>query len=84
MALQSDVPLAPAWVGSGNRVVGYQCAIKRYFDARGGRLDFEGIPLTCRLGSHYGNYQGVLPDLFRKGQGVVAEGAICPRGSRMP
>src|SRR5262249_4603106 len=52
MALQSDVPLAPARVGSGNRVVGHQFAIERYFDARGGRLDFEGIPLTCRLGSH--------------------------------
>src|SRR5262249_55739100 len=48
MALQSDVPLAPTRVGSGNRVVGHQYAIERYFDARGGRLDFEGISLDCR------------------------------------
>jgi cytochrome c-type biogenesis protein CcmE len=27
------------------------------------------------------NYQGVLPDLFREGQGVVAEGALDPGGS---
>ena len=27
------------------------------------------------------NYQGVLPDLFREGQGVVAEGALAPNGS---
>lgn len=26
------------------------------------------------------NYQGVLPDLFREGQGVVAEGALDARG----
>jgi cytochrome c-type biogenesis protein CcmE len=27
------------------------------------------------------NYQGVLPDLFREGQGVVAEGALDPGGA---
>jgi cytochrome c-type biogenesis protein CcmE len=27
------------------------------------------------------NFQGVLPDLFREGQGVVAEGALDPSGS---
>ena len=27
------------------------------------------------------NYQGVLPDLFREGQGVVAEGALDPSGT---
>jgi cytochrome c-type biogenesis protein CcmE len=27
------------------------------------------------------NYQGVLPDLFREGQGVVAEGALEPGGT---
>ena len=27
------------------------------------------------------NYQGVLPDLFREGQGVVAEGALDPAGT---
>jgi len=27
------------------------------------------------------NYQGVLPDLFREGQGVVAEGALDPGGT---
>ena len=27
------------------------------------------------------NYQGVLPDLFREGQGVVAEGQIDPGGT---
>ena len=27
------------------------------------------------------NYQGVLPDLFREGQGVVAEGALDPNGT---
>jgi cytochrome c-type biogenesis protein CcmE len=26
-------------------------------------------------------YQGILPDLFREGQGVVAEGVIAPDGS---
>jgi cytochrome c-type biogenesis protein CcmE len=27
------------------------------------------------------NYQGILPDLFREGQGVIAEGAIQPNGA---
>jgi cytochrome c-type biogenesis protein CcmE len=27
------------------------------------------------------NYQGVLPDLFREGQGVIAEGALQPGGT---
>jgi cytochrome c-type biogenesis protein CcmE len=27
------------------------------------------------------NYQGILPDLFREGQGVIAEGAIQPDGA---
>lgn len=27
------------------------------------------------------NYRGVLPDLFREGQGVIAEGALDPGGS---
>jgi cytochrome c-type biogenesis protein CcmE len=27
------------------------------------------------------NYQGALPDLFREGQGVVAEGALDPEGT---
>ena len=27
------------------------------------------------------NYQGVLPDLFREGQGVIAEGMLQPGGS---
>ena len=26
------------------------------------------------------SYQGILPDLFREGQGVVAEGALTPEG----
>src|SRR5215475_535712 len=52
MALQADVPFAPARIASGNRVVGHQYAIERYFDARGGRLDCEGIPLSYRLGSY--------------------------------
>ena len=26
------------------------------------------------------NYQGILPDLFREGQGVVAEGVLDPSG----
>lgn len=27
------------------------------------------------------HYQGILPDLFREGQGVVAEGSLAPDGS---
>ena len=27
------------------------------------------------------NYQGILPDLFREGQGVIAEGALEPGGT---
>jgi cytochrome c-type biogenesis protein CcmE len=27
------------------------------------------------------NYQGILPDLFREGQGVIAEGLLEPNGS---
>jgi cytochrome c-type biogenesis protein CcmE len=27
------------------------------------------------------SYQGILPDLFREGQGVIAEGAIQPNGA---
>jgi len=27
------------------------------------------------------NYQGILPGLFREGQGVVAEGALDPGGT---
>jgi cytochrome c-type biogenesis protein CcmE len=27
------------------------------------------------------NYQGILPDLFREGQGVIAEGALQPNGA---
>ena len=27
------------------------------------------------------NYQGILPDLFREGQGVIAEGALEPSGA---
>jgi cytochrome c-type biogenesis protein CcmE len=27
------------------------------------------------------NYQGILPDLFREGQGVIAEGALEPGGA---
>src|SRR5215468_7341413 len=37
-----------------------------------GGLVKNGIPV---------NYQGVLPDLFREGQGVVAEGALDPGGT---
>ena len=29
------------------------------------------------------SYQGVLPDLFREGQGVVAEGALDPIGAKI-
>lgn len=44
----------------------------------GGRVDF-----AVTDGAHAVSvaFQGILPDLFREGQGVVAEGVITPDGS---
>lgn len=37
--------------------------------------------VTDRVKSLTARYKGVLPDLFREGQGVVAQGALQPDGS---
>jgi cytochrome c-type biogenesis protein CcmE len=49
-------------VKSGSLVRGNNLAVR--FEVTDGK---NGIPV---------NYQGVLPDLFREGQGVIAEGAL--------
>ena len=64
--------------------------------APGSRIRLGGLvkPGTLQRGDHLAvrfevtdgkeaiavNYQGILPDLFREGQGVIAEGAIQPNG----
>jgi cytochrome c-type biogenesis protein CcmE len=54
-------------VKPGSVVRGQQLAIR--FEVTDGKSD---IPVS---------YQGLLPDLFREGQGVVAEGTLEPGGS---
>jgi cytochrome c-type biogenesis protein CcmE len=65
--------------------------------APGSRIRLGGLvkPGTLQRGDHLAvrfevtdgkeaiavNYQGILPDLFREGQGVIAEGAIQPNGA---
>jgi len=49
------------------------------------RHDAEGLGLTFVLTDHAGadfsvRYVGILPDLFREGQGVVANGRVRPDG----
>lgn len=53
-------------VKSGSLVRGGELAVR--FEVTDGN---RTIPVT---------YQGILPDLFREGQGVVAEGALDPAG----
>jgi cytochrome c-type biogenesis protein CcmE len=64
--------------------------------APGSRIRLGGLvkPGTLQKGDHLAvrfevtdgnraiavNYQGILPDLFREGQGVIAEGALEPGG----
>jgi cytochrome c-type biogenesis protein CcmE len=40
-------------------------------------IEFTVTDLKARVAVRY---QGILPDLFREGQGVVAEGALGPGG----
>ncbi len=54
-------------VKSGSLVRGNTLAVR--FEVTDGK---HGIPV---------NYQGVLPDLFREGQGVIAEGALDAGGT---
>ena len=54
-------------VQNGSLVRGNNLSV--HFEVTDGK---HGIPIT---------YQGVLPDLFREGQGVVAEGALDPGGT---
>jgi cytochrome c-type biogenesis protein CcmE len=54
-------------VKTGSLVRGANMSVR--FEVTDGK---KGIPV---------NYQGVLPDLFREGQGVIAEGALDPNGS---
>jgi len=65
--------------------------------APGSRIRLGGLvkPGTLQKGDHLAvrfevtdgnraiavNYQGILPDLFREGQGVIAEGALEPNGA---
>jgi cytochrome c-type biogenesis protein CcmE len=65
--------------------------------APGSRIRLGGLvkPGTLQRGDHLAvrfevtdgnqaiavNYQGILPDLFREGQGVIAEGALEPNGA---
>ena len=51
MALQADVAFAQAGVVGGDRVVRHQLAVECHIDRGVGGLDFEGIPLTGRLGA---------------------------------
>lgn len=44
----------------------------------GARVDFV---VTDTLKTIAVSYKGILPDLFREGQGVVAEGTLTPSGS---
>jgi cytochrome c-type biogenesis protein CcmE len=46
---------------------------------RGGGTDV-GFAITDKGSTIEVTYRGVLPDLFREGQGVVAEGRIDPAG----
>jgi len=46
---------------------------------RGGGTEVEFV-VTDTLKTVHVSYQGVLPDLFREGQGVVAEGVLEPGG----
>jgi cytochrome c-type biogenesis protein CcmE len=53
---------------------------------KGSIAKFEGGVVTAFVVTDGANevpvrYRGVLPDLFREGQGVVAEGAMQPNGS---
>ncbi len=46
---------------------------------RGGGTQVE-FAVTDTLKSQIVTYQGVLPDLFREGQGIVTEGILDPKG----
>ena len=46
----------------------------------GGQMQL-GFRVTDGAASLRVTYRGILPDLFREGQGVVAEGALTPDGS---
>jgi len=47
------------------------------------KSDGGNVAFTVTDGAHTVKvgYQGILPDLFREGQGVVAEGVIAPDGA---
>ena len=72
----SDIAEKPVAAGQRFRLGGLVAAgsVKR---GQGAKVDFvvtdtlKEIPVT---------YEGVLPDLFREGQGVVAEGKLTPQG----
>jgi cytochrome c-type biogenesis protein CcmE len=72
----SDIAEKPVATGQRFRLGGLVAAgsVKR---GEGAKVDFvvtdtlKEIPVT---------YEGVLPDLFREGQGVVAEGKLTPQG----
>ena len=48
---------------------------------RRGENQVVAFEVTDAVGSIPVRYQGVLPDLFREGQGVVAEGILEPSGT---
>jgi len=73
----SDLAEKPIEAGQRFRLGGLVAAgsVKR---GEGTKIDFV---VTDTIGSVPVVYEGVLPDLFREGQGVVAEGKLSPEGS---
>jgi cytochrome c-type biogenesis protein CcmE len=72
----SDIVEKPVAAGQRFRLGGLVAAgsVKR---GEGTKVDFV---VTDTLKEMPVTYEGVLPDLFREGQGVVAEGSLTPSG----
>lgn len=74
----SDLAEKPAIVGEAIRIGGL---VREGSVTRDGlRADFQVTDLAHHIDV---SYQGMLPDLFREGQGVVAEGAFNAEGRFM-
>ena len=73
----SDLAEKPIAAGQRFRLGGLVAAgsVKR---GEGTKVDFV---VTDTIGNIPVVYEGVLPDLFREGQGVVAEGKLSPEGT---
>ncbi len=86
-ALQQNINLfyAPAQIANGEAPVGRSIrigglvvdgSVKRATDSL--RVSFQ---LTDTAANIDVSYEGILPDLFREGQGIVARGVLQPDGS---